>query len=187
MKRLVVALVVLFLVFGLVPWLVVERGDWMGPLERLARAMMQGWDMWAVESVRAYERPMPGRPEGAVPVSGRAGYEQGVRAIAALDPSQARERGRVVFARLCDHCHGPQGDGRVIVGESFDVSLPDLRSSEVQGRSDRALFGSVFYGTGNMIPLRETVSPDDLLLALQHVRSLAGAPSRPYFERKGFE
>jgi hypothetical protein len=181
-KRILVGLALLGVL--LLPVAFTERGDWLGPLERGARAALHGWDMWSTDAVRPYEAPMPSVPEGAVPVSGRWGYDQALAIVVRIPAERRDAQGERSYARFCRHCHGPNGDGRVIVGESFDVPLPDLRSDAVRAKGERALFHSVSYGTRNMLPLRDTLSSDDLLLAVRHLDTLSKAPSEPYFVRQ---
>jgi hypothetical protein len=178
------------------------RVDWFPP-ERWMRAAFNGWDMWAGTAVRPYETPMPAVPEGTVPFQGTASavngfgtYEQALAVFEALptgrdrwgDLAETRALlGAQAYARYCDHCHGPNGDGRVIVGESFSPRLPDLRNPVVQQKDDATLWARVRTGGGNMIPLADTLTPLDTLLAVHHVRSLAGAPSVPFIAPKDVE
>ena len=161
-----------------------DSGDYLGPVERGAREAFNGWDFWATDMVRPYEDPVPGMPEGVVPMSGRSTYETGASEYYGLAPAVRERRSFEAYRRFCYHCHGAHGDGRIIVGESFTPAPPDLRSREVQARSDRMLYGLVADGTGNMIPLKGSVSSLDIVLALAYVRTLKNAPSRPYFRPK---
>lgn len=185
MKPLIISgLIGIFLVLAM-PFILSDRGDWLGPLERGMRAAFNGWDMWNTTAVRPYEvDAMPPYVEGTVPTRGLIEYEEGMRELAGVGPDGRPERAALVYSRYCNHCHGPHGDGRVIVGESFGFKLPDLRLDETQNKSDEELFDLAFDGSGNMIPLRHTVTPLDLLLAIEHIRSLKDAPSVPFFEPK---
>jgi mono/diheme cytochrome c family protein len=159
-----------------------EDGDWLGSLEREVRAGVNGFDMWATDAVRPYEDPMPPRVEGTVPTTGRYSFEAGAREVATLPPDRRAQRGALVYRRFCHHCHGPDGDGRIIVGESLEVRPADLRAPAVQSQTDRQLYEHVTGGGRLMLPLAQTIAPADILLALRHVRALRGAPSRPHFE-----
>ena len=181
-KRLLIGLALLGLL--LLPAAFTERGDWLGPVERAARAAFNGWDMWATDAVRPYEDPMPPVPEGAVPTTGRSGYDQAVAAVERIPAERRAALGERSYARFCRHCHGPNGDGRTIVGESFDIPLPDLRAEAVRAKGERALYATVAYGTRNLLPLRDTVDPAELLLCVRHLAALADAPSEPYFVRQ---
>jgi mono/diheme cytochrome c family protein len=175
-----------------IPLAVLDKGDWFGPLERAARQLLNGWDMWDQPSIRPYETPMPLVVKGTLPlirkgtgfVSGALTYERGLQDAQMLEPKAQIARGKLIYQRFCNHCHGPNGDGRIIVGESFDVKLPDLRASTVQEKSNEILFKQLFNGTANMIPLADTLTPGDMILSIMYVRTLKNAPSRPFFTPK---
>jgi mono/diheme cytochrome c family protein len=157
------------------------QGDWLGPVERGARAAFNGWDMWNTPAVRPYEDPMPEPVAGTVPMTPVLDLERARAKIDARPVAARRERAALSYRRYCHHCHGPNGDARIIVGESFDVVLPDLRHRPVQDMSDQELIRFLVHGSANMIPLGPTMSAVELLEAIEHVRTLVGAPSRPYF------
>src|SRR6266481_6079798 len=56
--------------------------------------------------------------------------------------------GASVFKAKCVSCHGADGSGNTPVGKSLQVA--DLRSPEVQKKSDAELAESVSEGKGNM-------------------------------------
>ena len=161
-----------------------DKGDYFPP-ERAARAAMNGWDMWDTPAVSPYKAPLLPTPEDAVPTN----YDKDPLATArakvnAMPPEKRREAGALTFKRYCSHCHGPNGDGRSIVGESFSPRLPDLRSAATQARSDRMIFDMLMLGSERMVPLDDTVTPVEAVLGIDHVRTLAGAPSHPLFPPK---
>jgi hypothetical protein len=59
-----------------------DKGDWLGPVERGLRAAFNGWDMWSTEAVRPYEDPMPQKVEGTVATED----ELSIQPFGALDP-----------------------------------------------------------------------------------------------------
>jgi hypothetical protein len=164
-----------------------DKGDYAGGAERAAREIFNGWDMWETPAVQPHELPMPLPPPATVSLSGTIGFGQARQQLAALDPAGRDARSALVYRRYCHHCHGPNGDGRIIVGESFGVRPGDLRSPEVQARSDRELYDHVTYGSDVLIPLAAVVTPLDRLLAIEYVRKLADAPSEPFYEPRNRE
>lgn len=164
-----------------------DKGDDLGGVERVTRQLVNGWDMWDTAAVHPFQKPMPHPVEGTVPLSGIPGFEQARQAVAEMAPEERERRAGLVYRRFCHHCHGSSGDGRTIVGESFGVRLPDLRSREVQARSDRYLYAHLVNGTDVIIPLAPLMTPRDRLLAIERVRALADAPSEPLFERRSVE
>ncbi len=159
---------------ALLPLALFDRGDWF-PFERTIRAAVGGWDMWATPAVRPFEGPMPPAPEGAVKFGGTVSFETASAAVASMTPDARSAAGKEAYRRYCSHCHAAAGDARSIVGESFAPKPTDLRSERVQSRPTRELFRSVRDGQGAMLPLADTLTPEQTLLALEHVRTLAGA------------
>jgi mono/diheme cytochrome c family protein len=168
---------------ALLPVVLYDEGDWF-PFERTLRVLFNGWDMWETAAVQPHEAPMPAVPSGTVPFGGRPGLREAQAELAAMGLPARTARADLAYRRFCQHCHGPNGDGRIIVGESFDPRLPDLRSPAVQMQSDAQLYERVRHGGKVMIPLEDTVTPPDTLLAITKVRTLAGAPSHPSFEAR---
>ena len=155
--------------------------DWFGPLERGARTLFNGWDMWDTPMVRPYEDPMPPVPTGSVAIKAKPDYQEAWKQFSKSNAQQRNDRGLVAYRRFCHHCHGANGDGRIIVGESFSVSPPDLRSSDVQEMSTEDLFEIIAAGSGSMLGLAASMTPLDILFSIHHMRSLKDAPSKPYF------
>lgn len=161
-----------------------EEGDWLGPFERGLRGMVNGWDMWATEAVRPYEEEMPGDIEGAVSIDGLEKFERGRISVEKLSAEQRKNRGKLSYRRYCHHCHGPRGDGRIIVGESLEIPPTDLRQSSVQSKSNEELIEHLKSGGDLMLPLSATMSPVEMYLAIEHLRTLQGKPTRPYYSPK---
>jgi len=155
--------------------------DWFGPLERGARTIFNGWDMWDTPAVRPYEDPMPPVPDGSVAANAKADYETAWKQFSTNNSQYQAERGALAYRRFCHHCHGKNGDGRIIVGESFSVRPTDLRDPNVQAISTEDIYEIVSTGTGAMLGLSASMSPVDILFSIHHMRSLKGAPSTPYF------
>lgn len=164
-----------------------DKGDWFGGAERAAREAVNGWDMWETDAVQPHEKPMPLPVHGTVPVNGAPSFDEARRQLDEMDPQARRGRAELVYRRFCHHCHGPNGDGRSIVGESFGVRPPDLRAPEIQARGDGELYDHLTNGTDIIIPLAPIMTPADRLLAIERMRALAGAPSEPLFERRNAE
>jgi hypothetical protein len=161
-----------------------DKGDYFPP-ERALRAAVKGWDMWHTDAVSPYQSPMPAKPAGAIPVDYDHDPFATARAKVDAMPAPARRLAETTaYARYCSHCHGEHGDNRTIVGESFSPRLPDLRLAGTQAKADRELYGMLMHGTARMVPLDDTLTPIEAVSAIDHVRTLAGAPSRPLFPPK---
>ena len=157
-----------------------DYGDWF-PFERTFRALFNGWDMWDTAAVSPHKQPMPPVPGGVVPVGGLGRYGEARVTFDAMPAAEKHAKGALAWRRFCHHCHGSNGDARTIVGESFTPAIPDLRRQSTQDFSDRDIYDVVMDGVGAMLPLDDTLTPLETLLATHHLRSLAAAPSKPFF------
>ncbi len=181
MKKIVAAIVVAVALFVVIPLAMTDKGDYLGPVERGLRTALNGWDMWDGPAVSAHKLPMPALPEGSVSVHGRPNLAKAQATLAALPPEKMADAAALTYRRYCYHCHGKNGDGRVIVGESFGIHLPDLRDPAIQAMSDAELFHVLQHGAGMAIPLADTMSAEETVLAIAYLRTLAGRPSEPYY------
>ena len=161
-----------------------DKGDYFPP-ERALRAAFNGWDMWDTDAVSPYQAPMPAKPAGAIAVDYDKDPCATARAKVEAMPAPARKlAASTAYRRYCSHCHGEHGDNRTIVGESFSPRLPDLRLPGTQAKADRDLYETLMHGTLRMVPLDDTLTPVEAVLTIDHVRTLAGAPSKPLFAPK---
>jgi len=60
---------------------------------------------------------------------------------------QAQSTGEATYKSNCIHCHGPKGDGKG--HEGMKVTPADLRSDEVQKKSDDELYQGIAFGVGH--------------------------------------
>jgi mono/diheme cytochrome c family protein len=78
--------------------------------------------------------------------------------------------GTEVYKTKCVTCHGPDGGGSA-VGKSLKVA--DLRSAEVQSKSDAELTEVISNGKGNMPGFKGNITDEEIHAVLAHVRTLA--------------
>ena len=79
--------------------------------------------------------------------------------------------GATVYKAKCLTCHAKDGSGNTPVGKSLQSA--DLRSAEVQKKSDAELSESVSEGKGNMPAFKTLLSEDEIHSVLGYVRTLA--------------
>lgn len=82
------------------------------------------------------------------------------------------QAGQAAYNKGCKTCHGPQGQGNPAIAKVLNVTIPDLASKEVQGKSDAELSKSVLEGKGKMKPVK-TISGGEIKDAIAFVRTLA--------------
>jgi mono/diheme cytochrome c family protein len=79
--------------------------------------------------------------------------------------------GATVYSAKCMTCHAKDGSGNTPVGKSLQSA--DLRSPEVQKKSDAELTESISEGKGNMPAFKTMLSEDEIHSVLGYVRTLA--------------
>jgi cytochrome c6 len=93
-----------------------------------------------------------------------------ITTAASPSASQDNAAGANVYKAKCVTCHGPDGGGSA-VGKSLQVA--DLRSAEVQSKSDAELFQFVSDGKGNMPGFKGNITDDEIHAAVKFVRTFA--------------
>jgi mono/diheme cytochrome c family protein len=88
---------------------------------------------------------------------------------AARDNGDANDAGRTTFKGACISCHGEDGPGTPL-GKSLQA--PDLRSKNVQKKSEAELAQTVSEGKGNMPPFKASLSPEQITAVINFVREL---------------
>lgn len=130
------------------------------------------------EAVDFYEMEFPRMPSGVVPLGGAVdllpidpqGLENPLTPSASVVAS-----GKTVYRYYCIHCHGPGGEGRGTVGQSFAPLPADLKGEYVQQQSDGKLFLRIGQGYKRHPPLFQTISVEDRWAVIVYMRSLAKA------------
>ena len=85
-------------------------------------------------------------------------------------------KGPELFKAYCASCHGKDGSGTA-VGKSLQAA--DLRSPEIQKKSDAELTQSISEGKGNMPAFKGNITDDEIHSALMYVRTLASKADSP--------
>ena len=97
-------------------------------------------------SYKPMEHPLPVAAR-SIPVEGAA-YIPGMGAPVnpVATDADSVERGRVLYSVTCIQCHGPNADGKGIVGSALVFPPADLTSAVVQTKPDGALFLTISNG-----------------------------------------
>jgi mono/diheme cytochrome c family protein len=91
-------------------------------------------------------------------------------------------QGKIVFARYCTTCHGPDGKAQVdVVADATDLTTPPAFKS---GSSDGEIFRSIRDGAGEtMPPFKTQINGDtDLWHLVNYIHSLWPESARPPLE-----
>lgn len=80
--------------------------------------------------------------------------------------------GEAVYSKSCKSCHGADGSGNPAIAKMMKVDLRDLKSAEVQSKSDADLKKVVTDGTGKMKPVAAVTgsSVDDVVAYLRSLK-----------------
>ena len=141
--------------------------------------LLQGPRMDVQPHIRAYQAQMPPTPSGIVPRNDSAPpaaptAQQAITLTTRPATPQDLAAGGAYYSYYaCLACHGPAGDGRGPVGESY-VPLPaDLRTPRVAALSDGALLRAMLTGPGHQPVMEHTILAEHRWPLVHYVRSLA--------------
>ena len=81
------------------------------------------------------------------------------------------EDAKLVFAKKCATCHGPDGSGGTPMGKQ--LKLRDLRSAEVQKQTDAQLMALIGKGKGKMPGFDKDLAADGVKQVVAYIRQLA--------------
>jgi mono/diheme cytochrome c family protein len=98
-------------------------------------------------------------------------------AVALCSAAAEDSAGANVYKAKCLTCHAKDGSGDTPVGKSLQSA--DLRSPEVQKKSDAELTTSISEGKGNMPAFKTLISEDEIHSVLSYVRTLGKGDSTP--------
>jgi mono/diheme cytochrome c family protein len=87
-------------------------------------------------------------------------------AVSADDPGAALYR-----QRMCTACHAADGSGNTPAGKSLGAR--DLRSAEVQKKTDAELAAVISEGRGKMPSFKSSLSPEQIGQVVAYIRTLA--------------
>ncbi|HTW66691.1 MAG TPA: cytochrome c [Bryobacteraceae bacterium] len=79
--------------------------------------------------------------------------------------------GQTAYDKACKSCHGADGAPNPAIAKAFKVDMRDLKSPEVQGKSDDQLKKDITDGTGKMRPVK-SLSSESVDDVVAYMRSL---------------
>jgi mono/diheme cytochrome c family protein len=84
---------------------------------------------------------------------------------------QNLEEGKVLYTRICQHCHGEQGDGQGPVGQKFK-GVPNYAAGAYVNMNDAHIYHVIQWGKGRMMPHGSIVNPEERWKIAMYVRVL---------------
>ena len=95
-----------------------------------------------------------------------------VTASALLASPGDAQAGKTVYDSKCNTCHGADGEGNAALAKTLKVTFKDLKSKEVQSKSDTDIKKQIVDGYQKMAPVKGLADKqlDDVIA---FVRSLA--------------
>jgi mono/diheme cytochrome c family protein len=76
-----------------------------------------------------------------------------------------------LYKAKCAMCHGPDGSGNTPTGKAMKVA--DLRSAEIQKKTDAQLIEATTNGKGKMAAFKGKLTDDQIKQLIAYVRELA--------------
>ena len=86
-------------------------------------------------------------------------------------PASQADDAAALYKTKCAMCHGPDGSGSTPTGKAMKVA--DLRSDEVQKKTDAQLTESLTNGKGKMTPFKGKLTDAQIKDLVGFVRELA--------------
>jgi cytochrome c6 len=84
--------------------------------------------------------------------------------------------GAAIFKSKCELCHGADGTGNTTLGKQLQAA--NLRSKDVQKKTNAELHKAIHDGNGNMPPFADQLNDSEINQVLQFVRSLGKAAKK---------
>lgn len=81
------------------------------------------------------------------------------------------EEGKVLYTRMCQHCHGEQGDGQGPVGQKFK-GVPNYATGAYATMNEGHIYHVIQWGKGRMMPHGSQVNPEERWKIAMYVRVL---------------
>lgn len=81
------------------------------------------------------------------------------------------EEGKVLYTRICSHCHGEQGDGQGLVGAKFK-GVPNYSAGAYKTMNDGHIYHVIQWGRNRMMPHGSIVNPEERWKIAMYVRVL---------------
>lgn len=91
--------------------------------------------------------------------------------LATAHGQSAPSNGAALYKAKCAMCHGQDGAGKTPMGQKLNIQ--DLRSAEIQKRSDAELAKAIGQGKGKMPGFDNKISPDDIRAIVSEIRAFA--------------
>jgi mono/diheme cytochrome c family protein len=86
-------------------------------------------------------------------------------------PAQAQSPSASVFKANCAKCHGNDGGANTVMGK--DLKMRDLRSPEVQKRTDANLTGLITKGMATMPGFKDKLTTVEIQQQVAYIRQIA--------------
>jgi len=81
------------------------------------------------------------------------------------------EEGKVLYTRICSHCHGEAGDGQGPVGLKFK-GVPNYSAGAYKTMNDGHIYHVIEWGRNRMMPHGSQVNPEERWKIAMYVRVL---------------
>jgi mono/diheme cytochrome c family protein len=91
-------------------------------------------------------------------------------ATSALAQTGNAQQGQKIFAEKCVRCHAEDGSGNSAVGKALGAA--DLRSADIQKKTDAQFYTQIDKGKGNMPPFGTSLDKGQIDDLVAYVRQI---------------
>ena len=81
------------------------------------------------------------------------------------------EEGKLLYTRICSHCHGEQGNGQGLVGLKYK-GVPNYATGYYKNMNDGHIYHVIQWGRNRMMPHGSIVNPEERWKIAMYVRVL---------------
>ena len=120
--------------------------------------------------------PRRSAPDEAIRVEGPSSPKAGVPENPVPADDVSLERGRVLFERNCELCHGAGGQGNGPITQFWKPEMrkpANLTEERMKTMSDGTVYITISQGYGTMPPLRENLNPRERWDIVNYVKTLS--------------
>jgi mono/diheme cytochrome c family protein len=85
-------------------------------------------------------------------------------------PADPQVTARINYAKNCETCHGPSGEGGVVKVDGKDIKIPSLKAAHAIKQTDDHIAKMISEGEEAMPSFKDKMKPDEITELVKFVR-----------------